>query len=122
MTFKHQTKIFLAYTQATLLMIIISSGMLFMHKHQTSSGKIVIHVHPYNLAKDQDATKHYHTDAEAHFLDVVFNGSYLQTNFVAYESPSPINLTDSSIKESPSDVIASLDHKIFLRGPPLSLV
>lgn len=114
----NQFKIFIAYVQTVLLISIVSSGMLFMHKHTTSTGQIVIHIHPYNFKSDPDASKHHHTDNEIHFLDVVFHGNYLQTDFIALEPPVP---TAPSTKRTTYYQNKVKDRGVqhnFLRGPP----
>lgn len=111
-------KIFIAYVQTVLLISIVSSGMLFMHKHTTSTGQIVIHIHPYNLKADPDASKHHHTDSEIHFLDVVFHGNYLQTDYIALEPPFPTIPSNKLISFYQNRIE---DHGVqhnFLRGPP----
>lgn len=109
----------LAYVQLVLLISIVSSGMLFLHKHTTSSGQIVVHMHPYDLSTDPDTTKHHHSDNEIHFLDVVFHGSYLQTDFVLLDGPTLTNpiITDSEHLET--RISNECNHNIFLRGPPV---
>lgn len=111
----------LAYLQLVLLIGIVSSGMLFMHKHTTSSGQIVVHIHPYDLSTDPDTAKHHQSDNEIHFLDVVFHGSYLQTDFAKFDGPILTNpiITDSN----PLDQCINNDNgrNIFLRGPPVTV-
>jgi hypothetical protein len=108
----------IAYLQTILLISIVSSGMLFMHKHTTSSGQIVIHVHPYNLESDPNGTKHHHTENEIHFLDVVFSGAYLQTALITYEAEAWGEWLDLKIQQ-PTLHPYFADHALFyLRGPP----
>ncbi len=111
-------RILIAYVQVVLLIGIIGSGTLFMHKHTTSSGQIIVHTHPYNLKTDPDGTKHKHTDNEIHFLDVVFNGSYLQTDGLVFDAATwgkPLVL--QSIALVPG-VTQDCDQHFYLRGPP----
>ncbi len=119
MMFRHKLRVLFAYAQALLLMTIIGSGMLFMHKHQTSTGEIVIHVHPYNLKTDPDATKHHQTEDEIHFLDVVFSGSYLHLEWVGFEAIAPKLIEEE--KSAYTDYIPLLTEHQFnsKRGPPL---
>ncbi|MFZ4262534.1 hypothetical protein ACFRAE_10835 [Sphingobacterium sp. HJSM2_6] len=64
---------------------IIISGVVFMHKEVTSTGEFVTHIHPYNLGEKK---QHQHqSDAEIRFLDIVFQGSYLQWNSITYIAP-----------------------------------
>ena len=76
----------LALFQAALLCLIFVSGSLFMHKHTTVSGKIVIHVHPYDLSKAGSEPQHHSTESEIHFLDVVYHGQFLGTSFVTVQA------------------------------------
>ncbi|HIY76647.1 MAG TPA: hypothetical protein H9825_10330 [Candidatus Sphingobacterium stercorigallinarum] len=64
---------------------IIVSGVVFMHKEVTSTGEIVTHIHPYNLAEE-----HHHehqSDEEIRFLDIVFQGSYVTWSPISFELP-----------------------------------
>lgn len=38
-------------------MVIIISGVVFMHKEVTSTGEIITHIHPYNFTKKRKANK-----------------------------------------------------------------
>jgi len=108
----------LALFQAILFCLITASGTIFMHKHKTADGRIVIHTHPYNLKKDPDATKHHHSDTEIHLLDVVFQGNFLQPHFLYYEQPT---LTPVCVAYSPFRTFrlqAAFFPAIYLRGPP----
>ncbi len=90
-----------------------------MHKHKTADGKIVIHVHPYNLKKDADGSKHHQSDTEIHLLDVVFQGSYLQQDFNTYQQPivTPVILPLNTHQYLLFQV--NIPHRFYLRGPPL---
>lgn len=66
--------------------MIIISGVVFIHKETTSTGEIVIHVHPYDITGDSQ--KHHHnSDAEIQFLNVLFHGSFTETSFLVLEAP-----------------------------------
>lgn len=108
----------LALFQAALFCLITASGTIFMHKHKTADGRIVIHTHPYNLKKDPDATKHHHSDSEIHLLDVVFQGSFLQPHFLHFEQPilTPVCVAYHSFQTF--GLHAGLSQHIYLRGPP----
>ncbi|GGC17472.1 hypothetical protein GCM10011386_06690 [Parapedobacter defluvii] len=108
----------LALLQVILFFLITASGTIFMHKHKTADGRIVIHTHPYNLKKDPDATKHHHSDSEIHLLDVVFQGSFLQPNFFYYEQPilTPVCMTYEPFRTSRPQT--DFLHAVYLRGPP----
>lgn len=111
-------RVLIAYIQTVLLVSIVGSGMLFMHKHTTSSGQIVIHVHPYNLKTDPDGTKHKHSENEIHFLDVVFNGSYIQTKSFAFDATIWGDYVVNQSVPTVSGESDDFNSILFLRGPP----
>lgn len=96
--------------------MIIVSGIVFIHKEVTSTGEIVIHVHPYDFT---DKTKHHHdSDAEIQFLNVLFHGSFIESDFFAFETPIFTEFaseTQSLYREA--HVTYTLQH-YYLRGPP----
>jgi len=107
-----------ALFQVILFCLIVASGTVFMHKHKTRDGRIVIHTHPYNLKTDPDASKHHQSDTEIHLLDVIFQGSFLQTPFTAYEQPF---LAVISMTYLPLRVLRPQNGRpdfAYLRGPP----
>jgi len=109
----------LALLQATLLCLILVSGSLFMHKHTTDSGKIVVHVHPYDLSKEGSEPLHHNSDREIHFLDVVFHGQFLQTAFLSLQThiAYPLALAYCTRRADPDcQACYALPD---LRGPPL---
>lgn len=108
----------LALAQAILFCLIVASGTVFMHKHRTHDGRIVIHTHPYNLNKDPDAGRHHQSDTEIHLLDVIFQGSYLQTPFTLFEEPlrTPVYRTYRPYRSLDLPSIRILHA--YLRGPP----
>lgn len=108
----------IAYVQMVMLVSIICSGMLFMHKHTTASGQIIVHIHPYNLKTDPDASKHHQNENEIHFLDVVFHGSYLQTDFISLPSPFFITPVQQQVLPVLVKVSQDAEYHLFLRGPP----
>jgi len=66
--------------------VIIISGIVFIHKEVTSKGEIVTHIHPYDFT--QKTPKHHHkSDAEIQYLNVLFHGSFIETDFVVFETP-----------------------------------
>lgn len=110
---------FLAALHAGILLVILTSGAIFMHKHHTSDGEIVIHTHPYKLSDNPIEKSHHQTDSEIHYFDVLYSGSYLSVNEL------PINFTVFSwvnkeyIPLTPSNLITFNSDRIYLRGPPL---
>ena len=110
----------LAYCQALLLLTIVGSGMLFAHKHQLSSGEVVVHIHPYNFKKDPMGQKHKHSASELHFLDVVFQGQYIGADFIKVGTPWEKILFTNTIKSgTPEKLQKPLQFCLYLRGPPL---
>lgn len=77
----------LALFQAVLFCLIVASGTVFMHKHKTRDGRIIIHTHPYNLKTDPDTNPHHQSETEIYLLDAIFHGRFLQTDFTTYEQP-----------------------------------
>lgn len=114
----NHTRARLALFQAILFCLITASGTIFMHKHKTADGRIVIHTHPYNLKKDPDATKHHHSDSEIHLLDVVFQGNFLQPQFLYYEQPiqTPICVAYNPFRTIRPET--NTVHRVDVRGPP----
>lgn len=109
----------LALFQGILFCLIVASGTVFMHKHRTADGRIVIHTHPYNLKTDPDAD-HHESENQIHLLDVIFQGSFLQTDFIYYELPI---LASFSIAYLPYRNVlweSSTIFHAFLRGPPMN--
>lgn len=108
----------LALIQASLLCLILVSGSLFMHKHTTVSGKIVVHVHPYDLSKAGSEQQHHSTDSEIHFLDVVYQGQFLESAFSTFQAPimTPWSVAHSIDRNNP---YRDASHALAdLRGPP----
>ncbi len=89
-----------------------------MHKHTTASGKIVIHVHPYDLSKAGSEPQHHSTESEIHFLDVVYHGQFLGTSFATLQAPIVTPwLADYSIDHD--NPYREACHALAdLRGPP----
>jgi|SRR5690606_20792221 len=77
----------LALFQALLFCLIVASGTVFMHKHKTRDGRIIIHTHPYNLKTNPDTNPHHQSETEIYLLDAIFQGRFLQTDFTSYEQP-----------------------------------
>ena len=77
----------LALSLASLFCLIVASGPVFMHKHTTRDGRIVIHTHPYNLKTDPDTSPHHQSETEIYLLDAIFQSNFLQTDFTVYEEP-----------------------------------
>ncbi|WP_317170635.1 hypothetical protein [Sphingobacterium litopenaei] len=96
--------------------LIVISGIVFMHKEVTSKGEIITHIHPYDFTKKQ---KHHHkNDAEIRFLDVLYQGTFIESEFTIFEVPV---FNEFSI---PFDIVYNRATKAvtifhsYLRGPP----
>lgn len=96
--------------------LIVISGIVFMHKEVTSKGEIVTHVHPYDFTKKQ---KHQHkSDDEIHFLDVLFQGTFIESSFTALEIPVPTEFIIQNTTFYHSQLQATPIFHAYLRGPP----
>ncbi|SEK18693.1 hypothetical protein [Parapedobacter koreensis] len=111
----------LARFQAILFCLLVASGTVFMHKHKTADGRIIIHTHPYNLKKDPDTNRHHQSDTEIHLLDIAFHGNLIQVQPVHYTQPvfTPACLVYLPYR-TPSWQFNKL-HYAYLRGPPQSV-
>lgn len=96
--------------------LIVISGIVFMHKEVTSKGEIVTHIHPYDFTEKQ---KHHHkSDAEIHFLDVLFQGTFIESDFVTFEIPLTNEFTVQNESVYQSHLQAIPIFHAYLRGPP----
>lgn len=108
---------FIASLLAIWMGVIIVSGIVFIHKEVTSSGEIVTHVHPYDLFSK--TKKHHHkSDAEIHYLDVVFHGSFVDAEFFVYEAPVRVEYNIGYCTTYTESQHYDFTHHYYLRGPP----
>ncbi len=98
---------------------IIISGVVFMHKEVTSTGEFVTHIHPYNLGEKKHHT--HHSDAEIRFLDIVFQGSYLNWTSVTYVAPVLQVVLEIDFAEKTFSEIKQALQFYTGRAPPISL-
>ncbi|MFC3198895.1 hypothetical protein ACFOET_14830 [Parapedobacter deserti] len=92
-----------------------------MHKHKTAGGRIVIHIHPYNLSNDPDAAKHHQSETEIHLLDVIFQGSYTQPSCLLLDFSLALRF-ETAFTPVPVPFYTKDDQPYaYLRGPPTSL-
>ena len=87
-----------------------------MHKEVTSKGEIVTHVHPYDFT---EKNKHHHTnDNEIQFLNVVFQGNFLENSFINFETPffQEFYITEHQYSAFTYYKTTIIHHD--LRGPP----
>lgn len=98
--------------------LIIISGIIFIHKEVTSTGEIVVHVHPYDFT--DKSQKHQHqSDAEIQYLNVLFHGAFLETTLVAFETPIFQEFTYCLYQHYYSSIQSREPQNQYLRGPPL---
>lgn len=109
-----------AYLLAGWMCAIIVSGVVFMHKEVTSTGEIVTHVHPYDFTNKHQ--KHHHkSDAEIQYLNIVFQGSFLETDFVQFEAPFFQTFELTCIQLDFLHSYSADSQYYFLRGPPANV-
>lgn len=89
-----------------------------MHKHTTASGQIVIHTHPYDFSTGANDPVHHDSEDQIHFLDVVFQGSYLQTSFAAYPLPYTVPHVHTYPSALAQVCLDGCEGLSYLRGPP----
>lgn len=108
----------LALFQALLFCLIVASGTVFMHKHKTRDGRIIIHTHPYNLKTDPSTNPHHQSDTEIYLLDAIFQGSFLQTDFAIYGQPVTEPFTTAYLPyRRPDAHLQTIDYSPT-RAPP----
>lgn len=102
-------------------MVIIISGVVFMHKEVTSTGEIITHIHPYNFTKKKSQQEHHKSDDEIQYLNVVFQGAYVNTDIVVFEfALSPLEFYVGYPQLTPHLRSTELLDAYYLRGPPVS--
>jgi len=98
--------------------LIVASGTVFMHKHKTRDGRIIIHTHPYNLKTDPDTSPHHQSETEIYLLDAIFQGRFLQTDFITYEQPIIQSFTVAYVPYRKHDVQLDPIRHSTSRAPP----
>ena len=89
-----------------------------MHKEVTSKGEIITHVHPYDFT--QKHNKHTHkSDAEIQFLNVLFQGTFTETDFYVFELPIFQEYTIAINEIYINGYTSTLFQHFYLRGPPV---
>lgn len=107
----------LAYLLSAWMIVIIISGVVFMHKEVTSTGEIITHIHPYDFTKKGEP-HHHKSDAEIQYLNVVFAGAFLAADLQVFEmaiTPRILRIHYADVTET------AVSQGIFhynLRGPP----
>ena len=96
--------------------LIVISGIVFMHKEVTSKGEIFTHIHPYDFTKKQ---KHQHkSDAEIRFLDVLYQGTFIESDFITFETPLVPEFTIPFNIDHVLQTASITAFHSYLRGPP----
>ena len=102
---------------AAWMMTIVISGVIFMHKEVPSTGEIVTHVHPYDFTDSGQPHQH-NSDAEIEFLNMLYQGTYLQADLLVWETAleSPIYRLEKQYKQA--KLVQTSYRHYDLRGPP----
>lgn len=106
----------IAYLLSAWMIIIITSGVVFMHKEVTSTGEIVTHIHPYDFTKK--GKPHHKSDAEIQYLNVVFAGTFTVPSLVVYEFDIKPILLPTFYAHLSHRLVAKATINPKLRGPP----
>lgn len=115
-TFSKYRSVF-ASLLAMWMTLIVISGIVFMHKEVTSNGEIITHIHPYDFTKKK--SKHQHkSDAEIRYLDVVFQGSFTESTFYAFEAPIRLYFEIDTYQNYFISYQSYTTLHSFSRGPP----
>lgn len=91
-----------------------------MHKEVTSKGEIITHIHPYDFTKKKNK-QHHKSDAEIQYLNVVFQGAFVEPTFTLFEAPvlQEFNYNTYTAYSWVYHFTTHLDT--YLRGPPSGL-
>ncbi|MDF2475573.1 MAG: hypothetical protein K0S24_1056 [Sphingobacterium sp.] len=106
---------FIASFQLALMSLIIISGVIFMHKEVKSTGEIVMHTHPYDFTKKE---KPQETDDQIDYLNVIYQNTYVQTEFLVLELPLPKEIQRTEHCSICPEVATTTSSPYYLRGPP----
>ena len=87
-----------------------------MHKEVTSKGEIITHIHPYDFTKKQK--QHHKSDAEIRFLDVLYQGTFIESELITFEIPFFTEFTIPFDIVFDSSIECITIFPTFLRGPP----
>ncbi|RKO73236.1 hypothetical protein D7322_00740 [Sphingobacterium puteale] len=105
----------IASFQLALMSLIIISGVVFMHKEVKSTGEIVMHTHPYDFTKKE---KPQETDDQIDYLNVIYQNTYVQTEFIVLELPAPKEIQTTNYSSICPEVARISTSPYYLRGPP----
>lgn len=115
----HPYRLIIAHFLLFWICGIIISGIVFMHKEVTSTGEIVTHIHPYDLGEKKH--HQHHSDDEIKYLDIVFQGSYLNWESQTYTAPIQQVLTEIHFAEKTFAKIKQYISFNTGRDPPTHL-
>lgn len=113
-------RLILARFFLVLLSAIIVSGVLFIHKHTTRDGQIIIHIHPYDFTDADSTTDHHQTEGEIYHLDIIFSGNYIGSAPAEVQMPGVIPLRGEDQVYAESDDSRDCHALPDLRGPPVA--
>ncbi|MDR2274192.1 MAG: hypothetical protein LBF27_25010 [Sphingobacterium sp.] len=105
----------IASFQLALMSLIILSGVVFMHKEVKSTGEIVMHTHPYDFTKKE---KPQETDDQIDYLNVIYQNTYVQAEFIILELPIPREIQTIGYNSICPEVSTATNSPYYLRGPP----
>jgi len=108
----------LAIFHLVLICLILANSCIFIHRHRTAGGEVVIHTHPYNLTTNPGDKKNNHSNRELIYLDVVFHGTYLMPAFVqpVFTCMEGVGTTSGTVPDNPG--IDDVNGLANLRAPP----
>ncbi len=99
------------------MLVIVISGVVFMHKEITSTGEIITHVHPYDFTKKGEP-HHHHSDDEIQYLNVVFAGAFIATDLLVFEMAITPLLLRIRYADLVAQAVTNCVVHYHLRGPP----
>ncbi|MBX2923205.1 MAG: hypothetical protein KF746_13480 [Chitinophagaceae bacterium] len=98
------------------------SNIVFIHGHVTADGRVVMHVHPYDIAREKRGKKHHHSASETEMLNAVYYCTYLHTTLYCLPLFTPVLTGFIPVPEN-----TGRPHLLYLmattvRGPPLRAI
>lgn len=108
----------LAFSLLVLLCLMMASNAVFIHKHQTASGGVITHIHPYNLATDPEDTKHHRSSGEIFTWDIAVQGNYLQPHYAQVDFSSSLTIKTEQPFKATYPLFLDFLGLADLRAPP----
>jgi len=102
-----------------LYVTIMACGMFFMHTHKLSSGRVVVHIHPYPLSSNPSDNSNHKSEKEIITLDITFFQSYFNPSVLLIGRPVELLLTVLSNEPVLCDIQLDSQLCLSLRGPPM---